>query len=102
MAGVFEDDIYLSRESEKALSSYDWVSNELDIIKIEKSSEKVKTSVKPIIHIQNNIDVFRLKSKNLGTAGYIITNKGAHYLFKKITTSSLKILLIMIYLMIFY
>ncbi|MDH0356563.1 glycosyltransferase family 25 protein [Morganella sp. GD04133] len=90
VAGIFEDDIYLSKESEKALSSYDWVSNKLDVIKIEKSSEKVKTSVNPVIRINNNINIFRLNSKNLGTAGYIITNKGARYLLNKITTEPLK------------
>ncbi|MEM7872948.1 glycosyltransferase family 25 protein [Morganella morganii] len=90
VAGIFEDDIYLSKESGHALSSYGWVSNKIDVIKIEKSSEKVKTSIKPVMHINDNIGIYSLKSKNLGTAGYIITNKGARYLLNKITTESLK------------
>ncbi|MEZ2634403.1 glycosyltransferase family 25 protein [Morganella morganii] len=89
VAGIFEDDIYLSKESGHALSSYCWVSNEIDVIKIEKSSEKVKTSIKPVVRINDNIGIYSLKSKNLGTAGYIITNKGAHFLFKKIISTEI-------------
>lgn len=87
VAGIFEDDIYLSKESRIALSSYSWVSSKIDVIKIEKSSDKIKTSIKPYMRINGNVDIYGLKSKNLGTAGYIVTNRGAHYLFEKITSS---------------
>lgn len=48
MAGIFEDDIYLGKNSEKLLSNYSWVNKNIDIIKIEKSNDKIKTSIRPI------------------------------------------------------
>ncbi|HIE6557405.1 TPA: glycosyltransferase family 25 protein, partial [Proteus mirabilis] len=31
------------------------------------------------------MQIVRLRSRHLGTAGYIITNKGAHFLFNHIS-----------------
>ncbi|NRN30798.1 glycosyltransferase family 25 protein [Photorhabdus heterorhabditis] len=90
VAGIFEDDIYLSSESGSYLNDYNWVDSEIDIIKIEKSSKKVKTSIFPVKNLGKNENIYILKSKNLGTAGYIITNKGANYLFNKIINTPLK------------
>ncbi|MER1720262.1 glycosyltransferase family 25 protein, partial [Proteus terrae] len=84
VAGIFEDDIYLGKNSEELLRNYSWVNKNIDIIKIEKSNDKIKTSIRPIKKA-NDIQIVRLKSRHLGTAGYIITNKGAHFLFDKIS-----------------
>lgn len=84
VAGIFEDDIYLGKNSEELLRNYSWVNKNIDIIKIEKSNDKIKTSIRPIKKI-NDFQIVRLKSRHLGTAGYIITNKGAHFLFDKIS-----------------
>ncbi|MBG3012017.1 glycosyltransferase family 25 protein [Proteus cibarius] len=84
VAGIFEDDIYLGKNSEELLRNYSWVNKNIDIIKIEKSNDKIKTSIRPIKKV-NDIQIVRLKSRHLGTAGYIITNKGAHFLFDKIS-----------------
>lgn len=87
VAGIFEDDIYLGKDSD-ILNDYSWVNKNIDVIKLEKSNEKVKTSVSPLQKI-NDISILRLKSRHLGTAGYIITNKGAHFLFNKISSTSI-------------
>ncbi|WIV88543.1 glycosyltransferase family 25 protein [Proteus appendicitidis] len=84
VAGIFEDDIYLGKNSEELLRNYSWVDENIDIIKIEKSNDKIKTSIRPIKKV-SDIQIVRLKSRHLGTAGYIITNKGAHFLFDKIS-----------------
>ncbi|AUT93330.1 glycosyltransferase 25 family protein [Proteus mirabilis] len=84
VAGIFEDDIYLGKHSENLLINYSWVNKDIDIIKIEKSNKKIKTSIRPMKKV-NNIQIVRLRSRHLGTAGYIITNKGAHFLFNHIS-----------------
>lgn len=84
VAGIFEDDIYLGKNSEELLRDYSWVNKNIDIIKIEKSNDKIKTSIRPIKKV-DDIQIVRLKSRHLGTAGYIITNKGAHFLFDHIS-----------------
>ncbi len=47
IARIFEDDIYLGKGSE-ILNNYSWVNKNIDIIKIEKSNDKIKTSIRPI------------------------------------------------------
>ncbi|MBS9443819.1 glycosyltransferase family 25 protein [Photorhabdus heterorhabditis] len=90
VAGIFEDDIYLSKESELYLTDYSWVDNNIDIIKIERADEKVRTSVFPVKKLKKNENIFRLKNEHLGAGGYIITNKGANFLFNKITSTPLR------------
>ncbi|MGX2973842.1 glycosyltransferase family 25 protein [Ursidibacter arcticus] len=83
VVGVFEDDIYLSFDSHEYLKKYDWIPEDTHIIKLEKSLDRIKASKKVKIHNKNN-NLFILNSPHLGTAGYIITNKGAKYLLEKI------------------
>ncbi|WP_109397940.1 glycosyltransferase family 25 protein [Proteus faecis] len=90
MATIFEDDIYLSKESENYLKNYDWVNPDWHVIKIERADEKVKTAISPVKIFNKYEGIFRLKGEHLGAGGYIITNKGARYLFKKITSTPFK------------
>ncbi|WP_368872190.1 glycosyltransferase family 25 protein [Proteus terrae] len=81
--GIFEDDIYLSREAGKFLSNYEWVDPDWHVVKIERADEKVKTSIFKLKTVQDSGDVFRLKDEHLCAGGYIITNKGARFLLNK-------------------
>ncbi len=82
---VFEDDVYLGQDAEGLLNSDDWISPEWHIIKIEAFNKKVFLSSDTTQIHANNRQVAKLKGKNLGTAGYIISLQGAQiyleYLF---------------------
>lgn len=83
-AGVFEDDIYLSKESGSFLSNYDWVDTNWHVVKIERADEKVKTSLLNLNSLNNKGIIYKLKDEHLCAGGYVITNAGARYLFDKI------------------
>lgn len=80
--GIFEDDIYLSNDSEKYLNDYSWVPDHVDIIKVENFFDEIFVRTKPN-EIDENRKLYRLAGGNLGTAGYIITNKGAKKLVER-------------------
>jgi len=74
---VFEDDVYLGENADYFLSQDDWIQNDWDIIKIEAFADKVFLSG-PKINIANRSrQIVQLTGKNLGTAGYILSLKGA-------------------------
>lgn len=74
---IFEDDVYLGENAQKLLTDCSWIQNDWDIIKIEAFADKVFLSG-PKIDIANGArQVVQLTGKNLGTAGYILSLKGA-------------------------
>lgn len=85
---IFEDDVYLGEESNLILSSSDWISSDVDIVKLEAFSPKVIVGEQIDI---NNVDrvIAPLKYKNLGTAGYIISKKAAQAYMRFVQENSL-------------
>lgn len=82
---IFEDDIYLGNNAAWFLNQSSWIEAEWDLIKLEKFSDKV--------FFGNEIQQFdttpkrtlyKLEGKNLGAAGYIISQKTAIYLLDAI------------------
>lgn len=74
---IFEDDIYLGEDAALYLNDYSWINPEWDIIKIEAFAEKVfldKSRKK--LPVGERV-ISKLLGANLGTAGYILSNKGA-------------------------
>ena len=78
---IFEDDIYLG-ESVQQLLDIDYLPDDVDILKLETSRDRI-IHYPPIIPIKNERIIFRLKNKHTGTAGYTITLKGARFLLNK-------------------
>lgn len=76
-ATIFEDDIYLGEDAEKLLNSTDWIHPDWHIIKIEAFAKKTYLANKTHEVLANKRHVTQLKGKNLGTAGYILSKKGA-------------------------
>jgi glycosyl transferase, family 25 len=76
---VFEDDIYLGKDASNFLQTYDWIAPNCDIIKLEMFSRNVSMSLtSKRISCDRKLKV--LKAKHLGTAGYILSLKGAESL----------------------
>ncbi|MFV5523705.1 glycosyltransferase family 25 protein [Acinetobacter variabilis] len=74
---VFEDDIFLGQDAFSIFSTSAWIQENWHIIKTEAFSEKVLLA-KNTYNIENtDREIKRLTSKNLGTAGYILSLKGA-------------------------
>lgn len=88
-AAIFEDDIYLGKDSEYLLTDYSWVPEDAHILKTEKFHSHIP-SMEQQKKIAHGFKKFRLKAEHLGCAGYIITYAGAKFLMEKIKKSELK------------
>lgn len=74
---IFEDDVFLGQDAFSIFSTSAWIQEDWYIIKTEAFSEKVLLA-KETYNIQNtDRGIKRLTGKNLGTAGYILSLKGA-------------------------
>lgn len=67
---IFEDDVYLGKNAQLFLTSYDWIPKECKLLKLEHFFNKLILG-KTLSKYQNR-SIRRLKYANLGTAGYII------------------------------
>jgi len=71
---IFEDDIYLGEDVTAFLSDSNWIQDEWHLIKLEEFTARVALGEKiKVFHGDVDRSLFQLKSKNLGTAGYIIS-----------------------------
>lgn len=74
---IFEDDIYLSVNAKDILDNNELKNIHFDILKLEKALEYISISKTGQSKIGNESKVVKIKSEHLGSAGYIITRKGA-------------------------
>lgn len=74
---IFEDDVYLGENASTLLNYSDWIQSDWHIIKTEAFSEKVFLGTKVELVGDGLRKIVQLKGKNLGTAGYILSLKGA-------------------------
>ncbi|EPG34688.1 glycosyltransferase family 25 protein [Acinetobacter colistiniresistens] len=78
---IFEDDIYLGEDVKAFLTDDSWVDQNWHLIKIEEFTPKVALGQKiKTFNGEPERALFDLKSKNLGTAGYILSLHGAKQL----------------------
>lgn len=82
---IFEDDIYLGENIKKFLSDASWIDERWNLIKIEEFTQKVALGQKiKVFNSEPDRAIFELRSKNLGTAGYILSLQGAKQLISYI------------------
>jgi len=82
---IFEDDIYLGEHVDDFLSNSAWIHEEWHLIKLEEFTPRIALGKKVKVfdgHIERTL--FQLKSKNLGTAGYILSQHAAKTLLNYI------------------
>lgn len=72
---VFEDDIYFSKSAKTLLNNLDWLPSDFDVIKLETMYESVMIKVNTALQPPHKL--YRMKTRHLGTAGYIISHNGA-------------------------
>lgn len=88
-ATIFEDDIYLGEDAAVLLNNTDWIKPDWHIIKIEAFTKKTYLGSKTHEVLPNKRHIAQLKGKNLGTAGYILSKKGAKVYFDYIKSHAL-------------
>ncbi len=86
---VFEDDIYFSKTANAVLNNLEWLPSDFDIIKIETTYEK--TMLKKEIELSLAHTLLQMKSRHLGSGGYIISQKAANNLINKVKNSGVQI-----------
>ncbi|WP_150538724.1 glycosyltransferase family 25 protein [Actinobacillus vicugnae] len=79
---IFEDDIYLGKNAQNLLN-VNYLPKNVDVLKIEKFSHRVNMSIFPSL-IYMGRRFYRLKSKHVGLAGYIVSKKGIDYILDKL------------------
>ncbi len=75
--GIFEDDIHLGEDAGKILSHHSWIPEDGHIIKVEVFYPEVVASMKLKLLKNLNRRLFTLKSKHMGTGGYILSKQVA-------------------------
>ena len=88
-ATIFEDDIYLGDDSETLLNSDDWVRPGWNIIKVEAFAKKAYLSKNTHDILQKKRHITELKGRNLGTAGYMLSLRGAQIYLDYISKNKL-------------
>jgi len=82
---IFEDDIYLGENVKAFLTDASWIDKHSDLIKLEEFTPRVVLGEKvKEFETEPYRALFDLKSKNLGTAGYILSLHGAKQLISYI------------------
>lgn len=78
--GIFEDDIHLGQQAATILARTEWVPKDSHIIKVEAFYPKVSASIYSKRIQSSTRKLVALKSKHMGTGGYILSNQGARAL----------------------
>ncbi|WP_343620089.1 glycosyltransferase family 25 protein [Acinetobacter proteolyticus] len=81
---IFEDDIHLGENANRFLNQSDWIESDWHLIKLEAFTPKVILGAKYKEFLQEGREIYKLTGKNLGTAGYILSQQGARFLLNEI------------------
>lgn len=76
---VFEDDIHISDDLKNILADDSWIPDNVDIIRLETSTNRVRLTSAPILTHANR-KAYGVKSTSWCTGGYIISRKTAEQL----------------------
>ncbi|MBC8097462.1 MAG: glycosyltransferase family 25 protein [Akkermansiaceae bacterium] len=79
-ACILEDDVHLSPDFARFIQDNDWIPPEVDLLKIETYSQRVSLSRRIVTGLDRSIAL--LCSRHFGTAGYILSRKGAEALLR--------------------
>ena len=81
---VFEDDIYLGEQAFLFLGNTNWIPSNIDIVKIESFDKSIEVLKTEKIKTLDNRFLYKLISKHIGGAGYIISKKAIIYLLSEL------------------
>ena len=84
---IFEDDVHLG-ENAKELLEVDYLSDDIDVLKLEANGKMFFRDPKPVKCHRN---IYPITFKQSGCAGYTVTTKGAKYLLEQVKNKLLDI-----------
>tara|TARA_R110002073_G_scaffold336437_1_gene533335 strand:+ start:2376 stop:3149 length:774 start_codon:yes stop_codon:yes gene_type:complete len=87
---IFEDDVYLGEDANRLLNDSEWIKSDWNIIKIETVLKKTILAYKSYQVATVKREVTQLKSKHLGTGGYVLSLRGAMLFFDYINNTNLR------------
>jgi len=76
---VFEDDIHVSDDLAKILNDSSWVPENIDIIRLETSTNRIRLTAHPLLNHMNR-NLYGVKSTSWCAGAYIISRKAAQRL----------------------
>lgn len=80
---IFEDDIHLGQHVVKFLTQSDWIPKDTDIVKLEAFNPYVFVSKARQIRVGDR-GLYELKSKHVGAAAYVLSQRAAKILLNEI------------------
>lgn len=78
-SAVFEDDIHIVDDIKVVLGDESWLSESMDIIRLETSTNRVRLTSQPLVTYANR-SAYGVKSSSWCTGGYIISRNAAQAL----------------------
>lgn len=84
---VFEDDAKFSVNAQQFFMSDDWLTEQMDLVKLETHVRKVLTD-EPAASVAGGYTVARLRSQHILSAGYIISAKCARMLLSEMNAAA--------------
>lgn len=80
-SAVFEDDVHISDDLKSILIDDNWIPDDVDIIRLETSTNRVQLSLRPILtHAKRKM--YGVKSTTWCTGGYLINRRAARQLIE--------------------
>ncbi|ABV85445.1 glycosyltransferase family 25 protein [Shewanella pealeana] len=83
-AAIFEDDIHLSKDAYHYLCSENWIPDSVELVKLEMFNHIAKGQFLGTHKLESGKELFRLKGRHLGAAGYIVTCNMASQLLNEV------------------
>lgn len=84
---IFEDDVYLGKNTQSFFEGFSWIPNNVHIIKLEAFDKEVDLSFFPKL-LKSGRALYHLKAMHLGGAGYILSRNAAEHFLKIIQSMS--------------
>lgn len=86
---VFEDDVYLGENADYFLNNDAWIQSDWNIIKLEAFAKKILHERQGLA-LGKQRNLFKLKGRHVGAAGYILSLNAAQYLISLLKQSEIK------------
>lgn len=83
-AAIFEDDIHLGKGASKFLCDDNWIPASMGLIKLERFNNIARGHYGSSIKLDSKAELFKLKGRHLGAAGYIVSYDMARQLLNEL------------------
>lgn len=82
---VFEDDLHISDDLKKVLADASWIPNDVDIIRLDTSTNRVRLTSEPLVTVAGR-KLYGVKSTSWCAGSYLLSKRAAQQLLALPTT----------------